>query len=149
VCNLHVYTFFGKGDRRYIVNVEQYDDEVYAIKFYCSLHKNRPDKYSILTKSGDAFRIFATCVSIMLSILKENPFATFAIKGMEGESEGGLSKRFKIYRDICQNYFSPKLYAHRQNVRNNLYFLINKDYTSRNIMDSIAYNLKKGFEIEL
>ena len=113
----YLYHFKSRFNHTYIVEVEEYRYNTYAIKFYLKNHKDSPSKYNLLTGDGDAFRILSTCVNIIASILSQESVASFGFIGVPTLEEKdrqmeASNKRFRVYRQITQNRFSTDRFKH-------------------------------------
>lgn len=116
-----------KSNECYWVWVECYDLHVYAVKFHLKRHRNSPDKYSIMTGTGEPRRIINTCVSIMLEIAKEDPRSSFGFIGSNMIDENiNCTKRYKVYRTLMLTYFSDVHFTHKTNEEKSSYLLIRK-----------------------
>ena len=67
----HNYTFRAKPTR-YIVQVEEYPEHIFVIKFFRKIDRHNPHKFNVITNEGKCPRIVATCIRILLSILKRH-----------------------------------------------------------------------------
>lgn len=124
---------------KYVLRVEAYED-VFAIKFYAARDRKLDDKYNRIIKAHDyknALRIFLTCASIIPTLLKEHPYASFAVNGAESldlESDKMESRnknqRFRIYRTMALNLFGRKTFEHVQYEDVSSYLLINRENCS-------------------
>ena len=64
-----LYTFKStKSNLWYIVLVEQYKYDVFAVKFYPKKWSNSKLKYQLLTGTNEPRKIINTCINVMLSI---------------------------------------------------------------------------------
>ena len=82
-----------------------------------------------------ALRVFVTCASIIPSIIKEYPQASFAVNGAESmdfESDKVEKKannqRFRIYRTMALNLFGRETFEHIEYSNVSSYLLVNKNY---------------------
>lgn len=126
---VHVFAFFGKGNHRYIVDVEEYKNAFFAVKFYLKAHKNSKNKFSLMTGFGDEKRILGTCVQIMLVIQKRNPMASFGFVAANIINESdNCNKRFRVYKEIMRAFFSPVHFDHYTFETKSIYALLNKDF---------------------
>lgn len=124
----HLYTFKGKKDSQYMVIVEEYDFDFYAIKFHLKKDRNNKKKYEELTGYNDATRVIRTCVDIMIDLYKKNPYCSFGFKGSNSENESVFNtKRFRIYRQVMEYFFSLEKFFHFYDISSSSYMLINKD----------------------
>jgi len=133
------YSFDGPGNHQYLVLAEHYPLDVYAVKFHLKSHSQSENKYSIVTGYGEAPSVIRTCIQIMLALLKENATASFCVLGTRSErEEKPETKRFRVYKRVLQNFFSPLFFEHRAHAEKNLYFLINKQGNIDLILNSLA-----------
>lgn len=117
----------------YIVLVEQYKYDVFAVKFYPKNWRNSKNKYRLLTKTYEPRRIINTCINIMLSIYDKNKNASFGFVGANRISESiKETKRYKVYSTIIATYFSDQLFYHKENKDKSAYLLINNNSLSKN-----------------
>lgn len=80
---------------------------------------------------------FLTCASIIPTLLKEHPYASFAVNGAESldlESDKiesrNKNQRFRIYRTMALNLFGRKTFEHVQYEDVSSYLLINRENCS-------------------
>lgn len=123
---LHIYTFYGPHQQHYTVHVEEYPMDIYALKFFLQAHSHSPNKYQLLTGYSQAPRIIRTCIEIFLSLFDQNKESSLCFMGtnalLEEKSE---NKRFRIYKKVMENFFSPQYFEHRSFGRQSLYFMLN------------------------
>lgn len=67
-----------KTHMRYIVEVEHYKFDLYAVKFYLKIHQNSKDRFNVLTNLYEARSVIYTCIAILIDIYKQNNKASFA-----------------------------------------------------------------------
>ncbi len=122
---LHLYTFTGKGNHRYLIRVEEYPNDFYAVKFHLKAHSDSKDKYRLTTGYNDMPTCVSTCIQVMLEIAEKNPIASFGYIGANslGEEKEN-TKRFRIYNRVMQNFFLPANYAHHFLVKESVYLLL-------------------------
>jgi hypothetical protein len=73
--------------RRYLAVVEEYELNVFIVKFFPVSHKLSDKKYNVIFNDYDAPRVIRTCIDIMLSIATENELASFGFIGANTISE--------------------------------------------------------------
>lgn len=123
---LHIYRFTGKENGKYIVHVEEYEDEVFVVKFYMKRHKRSPDKYRLLSHMRDMQGIVRTCIEIMLEVYRKRPFASFGFLGMPNSDEArGNTQRYRIYKYVMQNFFPPTVFRHYPLDTHSAYLMLN------------------------
>ena len=126
---IKLYTFKStKSKITYIVRVEMYKYNIYAVKFYPKQFRHSKNKYRIATNTFEPRRIINTCINIMLSIYEENPMASFGFIGANGlnENSTNCTKRYRVYSRIMATYFSSERFYHKENKAKSAYMLINK-----------------------
>lgn len=123
-----VYRFKStKSNLTYFVNVERYDYNMYAVKFYQKNHRHSPRKYQILSNTFEPRRMIYTCMNVMLAVLEENPRASFGFIGANCEGEDiGNTKRYRVYRKIVATKISDSSFQHIRNKSKSAYMLINR-----------------------
>lgn len=123
-----------KSNLRYIVLVEQYKYNVFAVKFYPKKWANSEHKYQMLTNTNEPRRIINTCINVMLSIYQKYPDASFGFIGANKVDENlRETKRYKVYSTIIATYFSDKYFYHKENKDKSAYLLINRRMMSNHL----------------
>lgn len=117
----------------YIVEIEEYDFDLHVIKHYPKSLKHHKLKFNLLTKHAKAGRIIATCLYIILDLLKRKPRANIGFLGarisdLQGDFSEGLrlTKRFRIYSQVFQDFFGTTTYEHFPDENTSTYLLVNK-----------------------
>lgn len=140
----HLLRFKGKGNHTYIVEVEEYSGNLFVVKFYLKSHRLSPDKFSLLTGNKDMPGIIRTCINIMLYFYQRCPDASFAFMGQPGEHEStALTQRFRIYRSVMYNFFSPVKFIHYSLELVSAYLLLNR--SSALTLEQIEVQFKPMF----
>lgn len=126
----HLYNF-RDSKRRYIAVVEEYELQVFIVKFFPASHKLSDKKYNFIFNDFDAPRVIRTCINIMLNILADKPLASFGFKGANtisnGESEGETNtQRFSIYTKLMLNFFAKTAFSHLEESLISAYLMVNK-----------------------
>lgn len=128
-----------KTNLRYIAQVEHYNLDLYAIKFYLKNHKDSPNRFNVLTGKFEARPVIHTCIAIMIYIYKSDPNASFAFIGSPSHKEIEREKRnpkmkkeyntqrFKIYSTFMYTYFSLEKFKHLNSVKESLYLMLNRE----------------------
>lgn len=126
-------TFRDINNNRYIVRVEEYDYNVFAIKFYLRNHRNSDNKYNLLTHSHKASRIISTMIRIIVVYFHKNPYSSFVFIGAHliGEDRKN-TKRFRVYTRAVKNMISPASFHHFEYPDESGYVLLNKDFNENN-----------------
>lgn len=123
-----------KSNKRYIVEVEGFENEFYGIKFYWKGVEKSKDRYSLLTNDFEPRIIIRSCIEVMLEYYRKNPLVSFGFvaapdleKDMKGKNidvESG-SRRFKFYRRMMVNLFGPETFLQASDTTNTIYLMIN------------------------
>jgi hypothetical protein len=82
-----------------------------------------------LTNNHDAAKVINTSLEVMRHfLLNKNKKASFGFSGAASleENENLETKRFRIYRKIMENLFSPTNFFHYQLPERNIYLLVNR-----------------------
>lgn len=151
---IHIYKFNVDKENRYLVTVEEYQHNVYVLKYCLERHQDNNDKFNILTNIGytKAKKVILTCFQIGFSIYDRNPLASFGfiasptIKEL-GKTGFNTTKRLLIYK-----YFIPCLplkenFTHLCYEEQSSYLMLNKDYEQQepdalqNITNMLKSNL--------
>lgn len=130
---LHILTFRCRFNRQYIIHVEQYENQVFGVKFHLKDHRDSPRKYNLLTGINDPFRVLSTVVVAMQYFEKRFPLASFAFFGAELEKEPiENTKRFRVYRPIMENFFPLEEYEHQILLQESFYLMLNIQHRDQN-----------------
>ena len=127
--SLKLYSFKStKSNLAYIVRIELYAHNVYAVKFYPKCFSNSPNRYRLVTNTFEPRRIINTCINIMLSIYNDDDVASFGFIGANGLDEESTysTKRYRVYSTLMATYFSDNDFYHKENKGKSSYMLINR-----------------------
>ena len=132
----HVYTFRAFDRKVYIIEVEEYHDpHVYVLKFYLKAHRDSPNKYKLLTNTGDVSRKLATFRDLMYELYMSNPYSSFGFIGINSEGEElKNTKRFRVYSRFMATFFSTTKFEHHIFEDLSCYFLLNRDNSDPDIL---------------
>lgn len=132
---IDLWTFrSSKSNKRYIVEVEGFENEFYGIKFYWKGVEKSKDRYSLLTNDYEPRTIIRSCIEVMLEYYRKNPFVSFGfvaapdlekdLKGKNIHLDSG-SRRFKFYQRMMINLFGPETFYQASDTTNTIYLMIN------------------------
>lgn len=117
------------------MEMEQVDENFYAIKFYWKAVEKSKKRYSLLTNDYEPRRIIRSCIEVMLEYIRKNPRISFGflasddleedINGKKLE-EGIGNRRFRFYRNLMLNLFGPESFYQVSDINNNLYLMLNR-----------------------
>ncbi len=132
-----------KSKKRYIVEVEGFENEFYGIKFYWKGVEKSKDRYSLLTNDYEPRVIIRSCIEIMLIYYRKNPLVSFGfvaapdlekdLKGKNVDVESG-SRRFKFYQRLMISLFGPETFLQASDTTNTFYLMINRSQLSRGVI---------------
>lgn len=146
----HKFAFRTIHNQRYIVNVEEYSFNVFVIKFHLKAHTDSLNKYRVLTNLDYAPSIIGTCIEIMLEYYRKNPYSSFGFIGINSlfEASRKNTKRFRIYRRIMENTFSPIHFTHYVYEKESAYLMLNKDNSESDLLAKVEKMFQKGYDFE-
>jgi len=148
VFDRHILTFACRFGQQYIVEVEQYDDQFYAIKFFLKSHRLSANRYSLTTQFFDAGRVIATCLQIMKYFYERNPQASFGFVASPLLHENkALTKRFRVYRRIMENVFPPYIFHHYTYEQQSVYLLLNRKIETGGTLLKILEMCQRYYQI--
>lgn len=132
-----------KSKKRYIVEVEGFENEFYGIKFYWKGVEKSKDRYSLLTNDFEPRTILRSCIQVMLEYHRLNPLVSFGfvaapdldsdIKRKNIDTSSG-SRRFKFYQRLMINLFGPETFYQIADTSNTIYLMVNKKQLDRGVI---------------
>jgi hypothetical protein len=122
-----IYSFKG-SNAQYIVEVEEFEFDVFILKFYQKSHRLSSEKFNLLTMNHDVQGVIRTVLDIALDILKnENPHASFGFVGTnKPNEEKHCTQRFRIYRQLMKNFFGSTSWVHYEMEDSSAYLMLNR-----------------------
>jgi len=130
-----------KSNKRYIVEVEGFENEFYGLKFYWKGVEKSKYRYSLLTNDYEPRTIVRSCIEVMLEYYRRNPLVSFGfvaapdldkdIKGKRVDKQSG-SRRFRFYQRMMINLFGPETFYQVSDTTNTIYLLVNRIQLSNN-----------------
>lgn len=141
---IDLWTFRSKkSNKRYIVEVEGFENEFYGIKFYWKGVEKSKNRYSMLTNDFEPRIIVRTCIEVMLEYYRKNTLVSFGfvaspdlendIKGKNYNIKTG-SRRFRFYKRMMVNLFGPETFYQVADTTNTIYLLVNMSQLSNGVM---------------
>lgn len=141
------FRFKTQNGNVYIIDVENYKNNIYIIKYYLKNHRLSEYKYSFRTNENVANRIFGTCLNVASEILNKDCKASFGYVGANDiDEKKENTKRYRVYKRISERFFSPKNFTHYQNDKNSLYLMLNNSNSDLEI-STILKLLATNYEI--
>ena len=132
---IDIWTFKStKTNKRYIVEVEGFENDFWGLKFYWKGVEKSKERYSLLTNDYEPRIIVRSCIEVMLEYYRKNRLVSFGfvaapdlekdIIGKKINRESG-SRRFIFYRRMMINLFGPKTFYQVSDTTNTIYLLVN------------------------
>lgn len=124
-----------KTNKRYIVEVEGFENEFLGLKFYWKGVEKSKNRYSLLTNDYEPRRIVRSCIEVMLEYYRRNHLISFGFvaapdlgKDVEGKriDKSHGSRRFKFYQRMMVNLFGPETFSQISDTTNTIYLLVNR-----------------------
>lgn len=122
-----------KSNKWYIVEVEEFPQHFYGLKFYYKGVVHSPNRYSLLTHDYEPRTIVMSCIDIMRLYYDKDSCASFGfvaandIRLNNTQNNSPIpNKRFRFYRRMMLTLFSPKIFVQYADIKNYVYILINK-----------------------
>lgn len=132
-----------KTNKRYIVEVEGFENEFYGLKFCWKGVEKSKDRYSLLTNDYEPRTIVRSCVEVMLEYYRRNRLVSFGfvaapdldqdIEGKRVDTKSG-SRRFRFYQRMMINLFGPETFCQVSDTTNTIYLLVNMIQLSNNTL---------------
>ncbi len=124
-----------KTNKRYIVEVEGFENEFWGLKFYWKGVEKSKNRYSLLTNDYEPRVIVRSCIEVMIEYYRKNRLVSFGfvaapdldkdIKGKRVDKECG-SRRFRFYQRMMVNLFGPETFCQVSDTTNTIYLLVNQ-----------------------
>lgn len=134
---------------KYIVHIEEYQQKVFVLKFYPVKFKHYTNKYRIVVNDNVMQEVVGTSLQILLKFLNSNKneasfgfVATASIIGDFAEAKSN-NQRFRIYKQVMQNFFGQETFFHFVDADNSAYLMINKNIDDR---DGFVTKMQQKFE---
>jgi len=150
--NRYTYAFKDDDKQTYLVYLDQYDPNIFIVKYHLKNHSSSSKKYSLRTNGNHAARVICTSVYIMIDMLKKNPYASFGFIGAADNGENKVNtKRFRIYSKVMARLFAPTNFTHYHLVNQSAYFMLSKNTSDQqDVLDALdlifrellSYNIK-------
>lgn len=130
----HVFTFFSRTNGlKYVINVEEFEESFYAIKFYPKCLKKSDFKFNKIINKGDVINVLMTCASVIPHLLVRNQNASFGFVGSRTADLNNRfiekfsdTKRYRVYSDLIKEVIGDKTFVHMEYLQISGYLLINK-----------------------
>lgn len=128
-----IWTFkSSQSKKRYIVEVEGFENEFYGLKFYWKGVEKSRNRYSLLTNDFEPRRIVRSCIEIMLDYYRHSQFASFGFiaapdleKDIANKHRVKGNRRFEFYKKIMIRLFGDNVFFHCADMSNTFYLMVN------------------------
>lgn len=152
----YIFTFVSIGKRlRFVIEIDEFEHNFYAIKFYPKQLKKSRDKYNLITNNGDIIRILLSCASTIPIILAKNKLASFGFIGSRSKSRKARkylesfhqNKRYRVYSALIQEVIGDKIFDHFEFKNLSGYLLLNKaNFNPKRLKKDIQTMIQNEFE---
>lgn len=132
-----------KSNKRYIVEVEGFEDSFLGLKFYWKGVEKSKYRYSLLTHDYEPRTIVRSCIEIMLEYYRNNDMTSFgfvAAPDLENDiirkkiNDNCGNRRFRFYKAMMINLFGPETFYQASDTTNTIYLMINNKLLSNGIL---------------
>lgn len=138
---------FKTNKHTYIVDIEQYKNQIFILKFYLKNHRNSKNRFSFRTHEGQATAILSTCLKIAVELYIKIPLASFGfVGGNDVDEKISNNKRYRIYKAVAFRFFSEEKFEHYKNDKNSLFLLFNKENQTIN-KEEVILQIEKTYTI--
>lgn len=129
----HIYMFNTDGNERYIINVEEYSNQIFILKFHPRRLKRHKYRYNLLTNKGNFTKIVRTNIDVLIYFHKKFPGSHFGFLGAKTycpikkcfTEKDNTTARFRLYKYCVVNLIDPNDFEHYFDPTNSTYLLIN------------------------
>lgn len=136
-----------KSNKWYIVEMEHFDNNLVAIKFYYKGARLCEHRYSLMTNDNEPRTIVYSCLELMKQYyLKDNTisFGFVAAQDLDPiKKQKPGNRRFRFYRTVVNYFFGTKTFVHLHDGNERLYLLLNRQQINcgnlsvKNVADNI------------
>lgn len=95
-----------KSNKRYIVEVEGFENEFYGIKFYWKGVEKSKERYSLLTNDYEPRTIVRSCIEIMLEYYRKNPLVSFGFVAAPDLEKDIKGKHLDPQKETGDSFFT-------------------------------------------
>lgn len=94
-----------KSNKRYIIEVEGFENEFFGIKFYWKGVEKSKDRYSILTNDYEPRTIIRSCIEVMLEYYRKNSLVSFGFVAAKDLEKDIREKRLTCTTVVADSGF--------------------------------------------
>jgi hypothetical protein len=130
----------------YIIHLEEYIRDTFVIKFFPARFKRYENRFHIVSNDHVMQGVLGSALQIFVYCLQKNNraslgfVATASILGHFREAREN-NQRFRIYKQIMQNFFGLETFAHFVDISNSAYLMANKT----NQLTGFVAEMQHGF----
>lgn len=126
-----IWTFkSSKSNKRYIVEVEHFNNHFFGLKFYWKGVASSKNRYSLLTNDFEPRTIIMSCIDIMIRYFTHDKCASFGFVAAEdlfkATDKSRPNKRFRFYRRMMLSLFKPETFLQVNDTKKSIYLLVNQ-----------------------
>ncbi|MBA4304843.1 MAG: hypothetical protein C0424_11510 [Sphingobacteriaceae bacterium] len=130
----YIFSFLSFANKlKYVVHVEEYDEQLCAIKFYPKCLRKSDFKYNKIINKGDVINVLMSVASVIPHLLQENTKFSFGFVGsrsvntMNNYTEHFIAnKRYRIYSELIKQVIGDRTFVHIEYEQISGYLLLNK-----------------------
>lgn len=130
----YVYSFLSFANKlKYVVHVEEYDEQLCAIKFYPKCLRKSYFKYNKIINKGDVINVLMSVASVIPQLLEENKYFSFGFVGSRSVNTTNnyvehfiANKRYRIYSELIKQVIGDRTFVHIEYKQISGYLLLNK-----------------------
>lgn len=140
----HIKTYIYRtrtSEGNYVIHVEEYLENIFVLKFYPVRFKRYQNKYHMISNDYVMQDVIGTSLQVLLSMFNTHQNASFgfvataSVIGIFSEAKSN-NQRFRIYKQVMQNFFGHETFLHFLDVENSAYLMANK--AIKDVNDFIA-----------
>jgi len=137
----HLYSFNCPHNHQYIVHIEEYEHQLFMLKFHLKSHSNSKYKYQLATNIDDLSRvtgIIRTCLNIIQhEFLGQDENASFGFIGASSrnklnDNKRSNTQRFRIYALLMKRIIPITHYQHYPFEAHSAYLMLSNMALTKN-----------------
>jgi hypothetical protein len=147
---------FRTEKEQYIIELEEYLYNIYIIKFFPRRLRDNSKRFNMLTREHKTGRIVATCISLLIQVLKKDSMASFGFIGShtfdpkrQYEESKECTSRFIIYRYAVYGLIGEDTFTHFMDEKNSSYLLLNNSHKNVDLIKEQANSMFESIYPEL
>ena len=130
----------------YVIHLEQYIWDTLVIKFYPARFKRFDNRFHLISNDNVVQAVIGTALQILVRCLRDNNKASFGFVATNSILDQFYearenNQRFRVYKQIMQNFFGIETFAHFADVANSAYLMVNRN----NKVHEFVTSMQQGF----